>query len=130
MSNEQSAIDPELTAIEAALGSLVPAQSRIDRDLVMFRAGHAAACSPSRGGRGWIACAACLLLIALGEGVLLAHRPEPRVVERVVVVREPVGPPVEAPATIAGADTPPTSGWRSSATELALGRTPYERLAE
>ena len=35
--------DPGLNALESALGSLVPARSRIDRDVIMFRAGEASA---------------------------------------------------------------------------------------
>ncbi len=57
MSNEpvSPSPDPELNAIEAALGSLVPARSRIDRDLVMFRAGQASV-RPSRLGLTSLEC--------------------------------------------------------------------------
>jgi hypothetical protein len=90
----QNPIDPELNAIAARLGSLEPARSRIDRDLVMFRAGQASV-RPSRWRRGaWNSIAASLALVALGEGVLLAHRPPPQVVKEVVVVREPAPAPV------------------------------------
>lgn len=130
MSHERITIDPELSAIEAALGSLVPARSRIDRDLVMFRAGQAAARAPSRSRRAWIACAASLGLVALAEALLLAHRPPQPIVERVVVAREPAKPPVEVPheSAVAAKPAAPVSG--SSANEFALGRTAYERLAE
>jgi hypothetical protein len=124
MSNEPVTPDPELTAIEGVLGSLVPARSRIDRDLVMFRAGQASVRSSRLGRWGWHTIAASLAMIALGEGVLLARRPPPRIV---VVVREPetVPAPVvpvpeqsvaEAPGTV------PTEYPRS------LGQTDYERL--
>jgi hypothetical protein len=123
--------DPELNAIEAALGSLVPARSRIDRDLVMFRAGQASV-RPSRTGlRAWNAIAASLALIAFGEGVLLAHRRPPQIVERVVVVREPVTAPAPAPVPVVPAveqrvaEVPePLPSERS----LSLGQTAYERL--
>jgi hypothetical protein len=130
MSNERIPFDSELSAIETAVGSLVPAPSRIDRDLVMFRAGQAAAHPRSKSRRALIASAASLGLIALAEAFLLAYRPAPRVVERVVVVREPASSPVEAfPArAIAATVTAPASS--PSDGVLALGRTAYERLAE
>jgi hypothetical protein len=122
----QNPIDPELNAIAASLGSLEPARSRIDRDLVMFRAGQASV-RPSRlRRRAWNVIAASLALVALGEGVLLAHRPPPQIVERVVVVREPVTVP--APVV-------PSSEQNVAETSLpierslSLGQTPYERLA-
>jgi hypothetical protein len=131
MSNEpvSPSPDPELNAIEAALGSLVPARSRIDRDLVMFRAGQASV-RPSRTGLGaWNAIAASLALIALGEGVLLAHRPPPQIVKEVMVIREPTTAPVRAPvvppleqSVVAVPESLPIE--RS----LSLGQTAYERL--
>ncbi|GAC1450115.1 MAG: hypothetical protein NVSMB9_34370 [Isosphaeraceae bacterium] len=68
--NEHVSHDPELTkTIEAALRTLVPARSRLDRDRVMFLAGQAAARPSSRAGRrAWIGIAASLALSALGEG--------------------------------------------------------------
>ena len=129
MSNERGspAPDPEMNAIEAALGALVPARSRIDRDLVMFRAGQASV-RPSRTGlRAWNAIAASLALVALGEGVLLAHRLPPQIVERVVVIREPapalaaVVPPIEQSV----AEVPESLPIERS---LSLGQTAYERL--
>jgi hypothetical protein len=131
MSNEpvSPSPDPELNAIEAALGSLVPARSRIDRDLVMFRAGQASV-RPSRTGLGaWNAIAASLALVAFGEGVLLARRPPPQIVERVVVIREPTTVPAPLPVV------PPPETRVAEAQEslpiersLSLGQTAYERL--
>lgn len=93
MPNEPSPvpIDPELNAVAAELRSIAPARSRLDRDRVMFLAGQASRPAP-RGRRFWPAAAACLGLIASAEAALLAHRPEPRVVEKIVVVREPAAP--------------------------------------
>jgi hypothetical protein len=124
MSNEPIAPDPNLSAIEAALGALVPARSQIDRDRLMFRAGQAAARPSPSGRRAWIATAASLALVALGEAALLAHRPPPRVVERVIVVREPA--PVAPPDDRIVAEKPAP---RPAAHPLSLGNTAYERLA-
>ena len=126
MSNEPVSPDPELNAIGAALGSLEPARSRIDRDFVMFRAGQASA-RPSRLGlRAWNAITVSLALISFGEGVLLAHRPPPRIVKEVVVVREPA----TAPAPV----VPPLEQSVAEVSEslpiersLSLGQTAYER---
>ncbi len=120
----QNPIDPELNAIAASLGSLEPARSRIDRDLVMFRAGQASV-RPSRGRRrAWNAIAASLALVALGEGVWLAHRPPPRIVKEVVVVREPAPAPVVPPVEQIVAERPVSLPSESS---FSLGQTPYER---
>ena len=131
MSNEpvSPSPDPELNAIEAALGSLVPARSRIDRDLVMFRAGQASV-RPSRLGlRAWNAIAASLAIIALGEGVLLAHRPPPQIVKEVVVIREPATAPaplpVVPPLEQSVVEVPESLPIERS---LSLGQTAYERL--
>ncbi len=131
MSNEpvSPSPDPELNAIEAALGSLEPARSRINRDLVMFQAGQASM-RPSRLGlRAWNAIAAGLAIIALGEGVLLAHRPGPQIVERMVVIREPAAvpapPPVNPPHETRLAEMLESLPIERS---LSLGHTAYERL--
>ncbi len=123
MSNESVSPDPELNAIEAALGSLVPARSQIDRDLVMFRAGQASVRRSRLGPRAWNAVAASLALIVLGEGVLLARRPPPRIVEKVLIVREPV--PVVPPVEQRVAEVPESFPIERA---LSLGQTAYERL--
>ena len=84
--------DPEVTAIESALRALVPSQSALDRDRLMFRAGQASARSRFLTRWAWPSIAATLAIVAAGEGALLATRPEPRVVERLVIVREPASP--------------------------------------
>jgi hypothetical protein len=85
--------DPDLRAIESALGGLIPAASRLDRDRLMFEAGALA--RPAGSARRWVwpALAAVLALVVVGESLLLARRPAPRVVERLVVVREPAPAP-------------------------------------
>jgi hypothetical protein len=127
MSNEpvSPSPDPELIAIESALGSLVPARSRVDRDLVMFRAGQASVRRSRSGPRAWNAIAASLAIIALGEGVLLAYRPPPRIVEKVVVVREPARALIVQPPEPGVAEVPESLSIENS---LSLGQTDYERL--
>jgi hypothetical protein len=120
----QNPNDPELKAIAASLGSLEPARSRIDRDLVMFRAGQASV-RPSRWHRrAWNVIAASLALVALGEGVLLAHRPPPLIVKEVVVVREPAPAPVVPLVEQSVAEMPVSL---SSESPPSIGQTPYER---
>lgn len=87
--------EAELTEIEAALGSLAPAPSRLDRDLVLFRAGQARPVrSRPTSSRLWPALAASLAALAIVQGVMLAARPGPRVVERIVYIATPAAPSV------------------------------------
>ncbi len=125
MSNESISPDPELTAIEAALGSLVPARIPIDRDLVMFQAGQASVRASRSGQRAWTAVAASLALVALGEGALLAHRPPAQVVKEVVVIREPALTPIKPPSEQNVAETPESL---ANVPSLSLGETAYGRL--
>jgi hypothetical protein len=83
----EPARDPEVTALEAGLAGLAPAPAVFDRDRLMFRAGLAAARRP-----GWLwPCAAGVLGLATATlAVLLALRPGPVVVERVVYREVPV----------------------------------------
>jgi hypothetical protein len=132
--------NPELTAVEAALGSLAPAPGRLDRDRVMFQAGRAAP-HRSLARAGWPALAACLAVVAAGEGALLSSRPAIRYVDRVVVVREPAPSLAPAPAPaptsapIAGPEPEPEPKLAGDVVEarlpfLTLTRveTDYERL--
>ncbi len=80
--------DPELNPIESALGRLVPARSRIDRDRLMFQAGVNSAHAKSPRRWVWPAIAASLAVVALSESALLAVRPGPSVV---VVQQAPPG---------------------------------------
>ncbi len=123
MSDETNSTDPDLKAIETALGSLVPAQSRIDRDRVMFRAGQASVRRPRTGLLTWSAIAASLALVVVCEVLLTGRRPLP---PTVVVIREPAAPPIESrsePAAIDEPIAPPIERY------LSLGQTAYERLA-
>ncbi len=92
--------DPEVTAIESALRALVPSRSTLDRDRLMFHAGQVSARSRSPARWVWPSIAATLTIVAVGEGALLAIRPEPRVVERLVIVREPPAPPADGPGPV------------------------------
>jgi hypothetical protein len=105
MSRSQIPNDPELTGIELALGGLIPVPSGLDRDRLMFQAGAMSVSrSSSRRDRWtWPSVAAALALVVACESVLLARRPEPRVVERIVVVRQPA----EAPPERDRAEAPP-----------------------
>ena len=77
--------DPELKAIESALGELIPLSSRLDRDKLMFQAGAMSRPAPSRPW-AWPAITAALSVALAGESFFLASRPAPRVVERIVYV--------------------------------------------
>jgi hypothetical protein len=113
MSHEDVPPDPRLTEVEAALKSLAPAPNRVDRDLVMYRAGQASARTASQGRRAWMATAAGLALLATVEAALLACRPGPTVVERVVLVHEPA--PAAAPRSDIAATTEPLVGMEPTA---------------
>lgn len=108
-----------MNQVEAALRSLVPTRSSIDRDRILFAAGQASIRRTSAH-RAWMAVAASLALLAAGEGVLLAHRPEPRMVERVVIVRVPAPSPEPAPKL---------AEVRPPAAPLEAGPTARDRLA-
>jgi hypothetical protein len=86
----QRSSDPDLNDIESALGGLAPVASRLDRDALMFQAGAASSRSAARGRWVWPSIAATLAIALVSESLVLAVRPGPRVVERIVVVREPV----------------------------------------
>jgi hypothetical protein len=87
--------DPELKAIESALGELIPVSSRLDRDKLMFQAG--AMSKPAARGRfAWPAITAVLSLALAGESLFVANRPAPSVVERIVFVPAPADAAVQA----------------------------------
>ncbi len=82
-------LNEELAAVEAALASVGPRPSRLDRDRVMFLAGRASAAPqtdvpPRRVGRwAWPAAFCGMTALAASLLVMLAVRqPEPKVVER------------------------------------------------
>jgi hypothetical protein len=82
----------ELKPFEAALGSLMPAGSRVDRDRLMYLAGAAGATIPLPAPIPRLHCAiwpcatAAMALVSLGLGSLLAFR-QPQ--ERIVYVSHP-----------------------------------------
>ncbi len=96
----QRSSDSELNDIESALGRLVPVPSRLDREALMFQAGAASARTAVRSRLVWPSIAATLAVALVAESLVLAVRPGPRVIERVVVVREQV----QAPATLPKSD--------------------------
>ncbi len=104
----------ELEEVEAALRALVPGPSRLDRDRLMFEAGALSTRGTPWGHRAWPAAASVLALALAGESWLLAVRPASRVVERLVVVREPSATPSTSSAAPQSpqADAPliPSSG--------------------
>ena len=83
--------DPELKVMESALGGLIPVPSRLDRDRLMFQAGAISRRGGYRTRWAWPSIASVLAVIVVCESLYLAARPGPRVVERLVVVREPAG---------------------------------------
>jgi hypothetical protein len=125
MSQEHLPPDPELTAVESALGSLAPARSRIDRDAVMYQAGRASARPAILGRVGWPAVAATLAALALGEAALLVRRPGVQVVERLVVV-----PASAVPSTSTGRarDTAAPEWYGPLDRAPGAAETDYERL--
>ena len=88
---------PELTELEEKLRRLAPGEGKLDRDALLYRAGRASA----RRGWLWPAVACVSSLTAAVLGVVLATRPAPAVVERIVYV------PAEAHAPAPPTDIPP-----------------------
>jgi hypothetical protein len=82
------------------LRALSPAPSRLDRDRLMFEAGALARGRTGRARWLWPSVAAMLALVVTGESMLLAFRPAPPAIERLVVIHEPaISPsPVTEPA--------------------------------
>lgn len=111
--------DDETLKFESALQDLRPL-ARLDRDALLFEAGRTAG-RRSRD-RLWAGAAAGLALIAIGEGAILAARtrPEPRVVERLVVIREPTAEP--APVETRSGDPKPAPALSWSLTESPRSR--------
>jgi hypothetical protein len=87
--------DPEILALANALAALKPTAGQLARDRVMFRAGQLAG---SRGRWVWPASTVLASCVAAVLGVLLAFRPLPEPVERVVYQHVPVPPVPEVVA--------------------------------
>jgi hypothetical protein len=90
-------LTPQERELEAALGDLQPAEATMDRDRVFFLAGRA---SGRRRRNLWQAATASL---AIALGISLGVRPEPREVERLVVVTRQVPAHSDA-ALVSGLD--------------------------
>lgn len=91
----------ELTDFERSLAALTPSPGLFNRDRLMYEAGRRSALNQPRR-RLWPAIAASLAVVAAGQAIALSRPPGPKVVERVVVVREPSARPEqpEAPVVI------------------------------
>lgn len=127
--------EPDLKPLEAALGSLMPTVSRIDRDRLMFQAGAASvdattACVAGNDrslanagddagglqrrwqhrsfGKFWPLATAVLLLISIGLGALLALR---QTAERVVYVERQPTQDSQLPRSIASFGAPPVTAF-------------------
>jgi len=93
---------PELKSLEAALASLAPRADRIQRDRLMFAAGAASVrrAGPTAASRvrrmAWPAVSAAMTAAAAVLAIMLAARPGPQLVERVVYL--PARQPGESPA--------------------------------
>jgi len=84
----------DVAAVEAALASLSPAPSTVDRERMMYLAGRASAAvgsprRPARTGRLWPLATAASTLLAVTFGALLLVRGSPPVETRVVYVEAP-----------------------------------------
>lgn len=88
----ESAHDPQLNALEAALTALQPSPPTLDRDRLLFQAGKMSV----KPNWGWPALALTSTLTALVLGVLLAIPSEPRV--QYVYLPAPAASPVSPPA--------------------------------
>ena len=134
----QRSSDPELNDIESALRGLVPVASRLDRDALMFQAGGASARPASRGRWVWPSIAATLAVALVSESLVLAVRPGPRVVERIVVVHAPVPATLTSPSPDVGETNPARADSQSDAgpadaTSLASSwpaSSEYQRIQE
>lgn len=77
----ESTSDPKLAALEKSLTALVPVPGRIDRDQLLFRAGQASV--RTRSGL-WPGTTAFLAVLVCALGTVLALRPAPQPMERIV----------------------------------------------
>jgi hypothetical protein len=132
--------DPELKAIESALGDLVPRSSKLDRDKLMFQAGAMSKLGAQERRWVWPAISAALCALLAGESLFLGARPAPRVVERIVLVPAPATPAAviaRGPVSEAGASRGPEKNSRESVTAREpqstaswAGGSDYQRFQE
>jgi hypothetical protein len=114
-------LNEELAAVEAALASLTPVPSTIQRDQLLFLAGQAAAASVASRRRRrfaawlWPCATSASLLVAAGFGALWAAGRTPQIVERVVYVKVEKQPAAVASAASARSSAP-FADWRPAFT--------------
>lgn len=120
--------DEELRELESALASMSPRASGIDRDRLLFMAGQvspqsdAVVSAPRRRYRWiWPAVSAVSTAAAVVLGVLLALRPEPRIVREVVYIDRPAEASAESTNARSSPETEPL--WPSSVTAGAESDT-------
>lgn len=114
-------VKPDLEAIQSALSSLQPTESRVDRDRLMYQAGQAAVGAVSvdvpRRRVGWMwpcATAASLLVAVTFAGMWLSRgEPEVRIVYRDRPVAVPEVPDKTVEAINVADDASPRESWRS-----------------
>lgn len=88
-------LPPSLKSLEAELASLAPRADRLDRDRIMFLAGQMSVAGRAAGWSGWHSylawpAAGAMTAVAAALLVILFVRPEPRVIERIRIVKVPV----------------------------------------
>lgn len=106
MPQERFESENDLNRLEAALGSLAPAASRLDRDALLFHAGEIAARRRFHRIRNrlWPAVAASFAAIAIGEAFVIHHQSYIHSNDHVIVTdapkSEPISPRQGDPSTI------------------------------
>lgn len=118
---------PGLSEFEAALGSLQPVALRCDRDVLMFRAGRAAALRANHRAGGswfWPAAAICMTCVSLVLALNQISRPTDRVAEKTAPEIRNAAPPSNANQPAPSNTNQPTP---SELVELPRMRTtPYK----
>jgi hypothetical protein len=102
--------EPDLAALEAALGALAPAAGGLNRDQLLFRAGQASV----RRGWGWPCATGVMTGAAAVLGAILVLRPAPQGVQAThyVLVERPASESsavVSDPAASRGSTLPPAT---------------------
>jgi hypothetical protein len=101
--SENFKMNDELTAMEAALASLVPTDSTVDRDRLMYRAGQASATVAhpksvwNGASRLWTLVSAASVLAAIMFGMLYFHGLIDRAETRIVYIEVEKPKPADAP---------------------------------
>jgi hypothetical protein len=95
--------EPDLAAVEAALGGLAPALGNINRDQLLFRAGQASA----RRGWGWPCATGVMTCAVLILGAVLVRRPAPQGIRETHFVRVESVPSGPVTGNLSVADASP-----------------------